>query len=637
MVSRIGEQLGNYRLTQLLGSGSFAEVYLGEHVLISLKVAIKILHTKVAAEYRETFLKEAEALVKLTHKNIVSIRDYGVIDGENTPYIIMEYAPNGTMRKLYPGGTIVPLTLAASYGEQISSALAYAHNQGLIHRDLKPENLLLETTHNVLVSDFGLVALAYSTGNIATSLYAGTLIYSAPEQILGKSRRESDQYALGIIMYEWLCGETPFKGTMMEVTTQHLHAPIPSFQEKGVLVHPEIEKIIRKALEKEPKDRFSGIQDFAMAFKEASSRSDASTIKAVRPPNQPSGVNTVTSIKNPPQEQPTELVKRPQQFIKDVSQIQPAPMTPATIQMTNPYEKERKEKERKRKKILIILLVMLLLSIMITCGVFVVRKPTASSVSTLTRNVQSSPIATTKPTATNPPVPPIPGPCLIPNPSSIKLTTSSLSVPLTLKSCGVSGTWTTSAPQTFTDPNNDGGSFIVTGSSPSTGMLNSQQSAGVTVNVVDNTSPATVGTIPPMMGTISFKLTSSADPQQTFTRIVPIDFTRSFQAYGNVTPNSISVSEPVSMSHTPVQLTASNPKIPDSETLSSVTATNNSLDISCNSVQLPPGGSAPFNCTFTDNGVNNMTTSGTITFTFTDAASNTSFPYTVQYTYTSPA
>src|SRR6266436_9057162 len=148
MVDRVGQQLGNYRLTRLLGRGGFAEVYLGEHVYLKNHAALKILSTTLTDEHVEDFVKEAQALARLAHPHIVRVLDFAVEDG--IPFLVMEYAPNGTLRQRHPKGTLVPLDIVVSYVQQVAEALHYIHRQKLIHRDVKPENMLLDPQNEVL-------------------------------------------------------------------------------------------------------------------------------------------------------------------------------------------------------------------------------------------------------------------------------------------------------------------------------------------------------------------------------------------------------------------------------------------------------------------------------------------------------
>ena len=212
---RIGQQLGNYRLHSLLGEGGFAQVYLGEHVYLKTQAAIKLLHMKLAApDDLDSFLKEAQTVARLVHPHIVRVLEFG-LDGQ-TPFLVMDYATGGTLRQRHHRGTLLPLSTVVSYVKQVTDALQYAHDKKFIHRDIKPENMLIGERDAVLLSDFGIALIAQSTRYQSTQDVVGTVAYMSPEQIQGKPRPASDQYSLGIVVYEWLTGDRPFHGSFIE-------------------------------------------------------------------------------------------------------------------------------------------------------------------------------------------------------------------------------------------------------------------------------------------------------------------------------------------------------------------------------------------------------------------------------------
>ena len=257
MRDRVGEQLGNYRLTQLLGEGGFAEVYLGEHIHLGTQAAIKVLHTQLAKDDLEGFRIEARTIARLEHLNIVRVLEFGIEGG--IPFLVMSYAPNGNLRQRHGKGVPLPLPTIVSYIKQVAAALQYAHDQKVIHRDVKPENMLLGRHNEVLLSDFGIALIAQSTNSQSKQEVVGTVTYMAPEQIRGKPRPASDQYALGVIVYEWLCGARPFQGSFTEVATQHLLVPPPPLHEKLSTIPPSIEQVVMIALAKDPQERFSNV------------------------------------------------------------------------------------------------------------------------------------------------------------------------------------------------------------------------------------------------------------------------------------------------------------------------------------------------------------------------------------------
>ena len=250
MADRVGQHVGNYRLVASLGQGGFAKVYLGQHVRLNLQAAIKVLYTHLTEQEVAHFQQEAETIATLMHPAIVRILDYDVQDG--VPFLVMDYAPNGSLRRRYPKGTVVPLPQIVSHVRQVADALQYAHEQKFIHRDVKPENMLLGRREEVVLSDFGLAALSHSSGSLSTQEAIGTLSYMAPEQIEGHPRAASDQYALGIVVYEWLCGSRPFEGSATEVMVQQLTMPPPPLHEKVATIPLGLEQVVLKALAKDP-------------------------------------------------------------------------------------------------------------------------------------------------------------------------------------------------------------------------------------------------------------------------------------------------------------------------------------------------------------------------------------------------
>src|SRR5262249_19010222 len=158
---RVGQKFGNYRLISLLGEGGFADVYLGKHIHMNTLAAVKILHTRLTNEDIEHFRSEARTLANLKHPHIVRVLDFNVEN--NTPFLVMDYAPNGTLRQRHPKRSILPLNTINSYIKQVANALQYAHAQKLVHRDIKPENMLLGHNNQVLLSDFGIAVVAQSS------------------------------------------------------------------------------------------------------------------------------------------------------------------------------------------------------------------------------------------------------------------------------------------------------------------------------------------------------------------------------------------------------------------------------------------------------------------------------------------
>ncbi len=271
----VNQQIGNYKLTRLLGKGGYAEVYLGTHIFLKRDAAIKLLLMALTPADRDAFLNEARAMARFHHPHIVQVMEAG--DFHGTLYLVMEYAPNGTLLERHPPGSQLTLATILPYVYQVADALDYAHKERMIHRDIKPGNLLIGAQGEILLSDFG-VAVTQSTLTNPQQQVAGTVAYMAPEQIEGRAQPASDQYSLAVVVYEWLTGEWPFKGTIPELVSHHLYMPPPSLRETLPDLPIAVERVIHKALSKDPAARFATVGEFAQALDQAVIR---------RPPGKP--------------------------------------------------------------------------------------------------------------------------------------------------------------------------------------------------------------------------------------------------------------------------------------------------------------------------------------------------------------
>jgi len=260
-----GEQLGHYKIISMVGKGGMGEVYLGTDIRLGRSVAIKVS----SREFNDRFEREAQAISTLNHPNICTLYDVG------PNYLVMEYIEGETLSKLIERG---PLTLdkALSYAVQIVDALAAAHSKGVIHRDLKPGNIII-TRNGVKVLDFGLAKVgtekpsAESAANIQTvtepitraGAMLGTLYYMSPEQVEGKDADErSDIFSFGVVFYEMITGQRPFSGdTPAAVLASLLKDQPPPMSQRQPAVPRQLERVVRKCLEKKPDDRWHTARD----------------------------------------------------------------------------------------------------------------------------------------------------------------------------------------------------------------------------------------------------------------------------------------------------------------------------------------------------------------------------------------
>lgn len=266
-IPRPGQRFGNYLLIEWIGRGGFASVYRGRHIYLDTPAALKLLHVPLEGEGESRFRREAYVAARLLHPHIIRVLDYGMQG--RVPYLVMDYAPHGSLQRRYPPGTRVASHLVCHYARQIAGALAYLHGQRLIHRDVKPGNILLGPHDELLLSDFGIALAMRGARGTGRRVAAGTSAYMAPEQIRGEALFASDQYALGLMVYQWLCGAPPFQGTAPAIRRQHLSLPPPPLRERNPAISPAVEEVVLRSLAKDPRDRFESVQAFAEALDRA--------------------------------------------------------------------------------------------------------------------------------------------------------------------------------------------------------------------------------------------------------------------------------------------------------------------------------------------------------------------------------
>jgi len=258
-----GEQISRYLLIRLIGKGGFGEVWLAKDISSEQEVAVKILPIVTDDSYR-AFVKEAEVAMQLKHPNILEVTNFGT--EKNHPFLVMPYIKYGTLRERYPKETQLSWDTIVPYVKQLASALQHVHEKGLVHRDIKPENILMKSQYELLLSDFGITIMSYTVTPEHDQKSIGTSHYMAPEQFQQKAVRESDQYSLGIMIYELLTGHPPFEGNYDAIRYQHFkQAPVP-LHKKVPSLAPEVEQIIMKMLKKDYTERFKSMSDLLAAL-----------------------------------------------------------------------------------------------------------------------------------------------------------------------------------------------------------------------------------------------------------------------------------------------------------------------------------------------------------------------------------
>ena len=256
----IGQVLsGRYRLESKLGSGGMSTVYLALDETLQRNVAAKVLHREMSdqPDQLERFRREARAVARISHPNVVSVIDAGN-DEDGHPYIVFEYVDGETLKQRIDRYGRLPLDEAAAYAIEVGRGLQAAHVAHMVHRDVKPQNVLIDSEGRAKVTDFGIALSQEADGLTKTGRVLGTTDYVSPEQAMGKAVDErSDVYALGILLYEMLRGDVPFKAeTLVGVAMKHVNDPMPDIQSSRPGTSSALAAVIERATQKDPKARY---------------------------------------------------------------------------------------------------------------------------------------------------------------------------------------------------------------------------------------------------------------------------------------------------------------------------------------------------------------------------------------------
>jgi serine/threonine protein kinase len=282
-VLTVGTEVGHYRILEVIGAGGMGEVYLAEDSQLDRKVALKFLphHLCQDEDCRRRFRREAQSAAGLSHPNIVTIHDVGEFQGR--PFIAMEYIEGRSLRDVIRTGEL-ELGTAVSLVAQVCEGLQAAHVAGVVHRDVKPSNILVDSHGRARLIDFGLAAILRDERLTKAGSTLGTVGYMSPEQARGQNvDQRSDVFSVGVVLYEMITGRRPFRGedeaATLHAITHDIPEPLARYKSK---VPDELQRIIGKALEKNPEARYQHLDDLRVDLTRLALEADVTT-RSVRP------------------------------------------------------------------------------------------------------------------------------------------------------------------------------------------------------------------------------------------------------------------------------------------------------------------------------------------------------------------
>ena len=368
-----GQKINNrYEIVKSIGEGGMANVYLANDTILNRKVAVKVLRGDLSNDdkFIRRFQREALSVSNLSHPNIVEVYDVGEEEGSH--YIVMEYIEGKTLKQLLKKRESLTLTEVIDIMTQLTDGIAHAHESYIIHRDIKPQNIMIEDDGRIKITDFGIAMALNATQLTQTNSVMGSVHYLPPEQASGKGATiKSDIYSLGILMYELLTGNVPFKGdNAVEIALKHMKDKIPSVRKQDPSIPQDVENIILKAAAKNPRNRYDSAKEMHEDLLDCLSEEHANDKKIVfeYPEND---YDSDTPVATPT---PKKKVEKPKKIVEEVKED-----TDELVKEIAPEDIEDDEdededndgfEEPKKRNTLITILAAFLLILLICGGVF---------------------------------------------------------------------------------------------------------------------------------------------------------------------------------------------------------------------------------------------------------------------------
>ncbi|WP_223700972.1 Stk1 family PASTA domain-containing Ser/Thr kinase [Sutcliffiella deserti] len=344
----IGKRLnGRYKIREVIGGGGMANVYLAHDVILDRDVAVKVLRLDFAndEEFIRRFRREAQSATSLDHPNIVSIYDIG--EEEDIYYIVMEHVSGKTLKQYIQQYAPIEQYNTVEIMKQLTSAIAHAHENGIIHRDIKPQNILIDDYGTIKVTDFGIAMALSSTTITQTNSLLGSVHYLSPEQARGSlATKKSDVYALGIVMFEMLTGRLPFSGeSAVSIALKHLQSETPSPKRWNPAIPQSLENVVLKSMAKDPFHRYESVEEISEDLETVLNPNRIDEPKFVIPDNDEEATKAIPIIKG--------------DLSKHLMKESGADHRP--VDTKNPEEKEPPKKKKKKWLVAVFIFLFLLI------------------------------------------------------------------------------------------------------------------------------------------------------------------------------------------------------------------------------------------------------------------------------------